>query len=342
MLDFNKIHSFGLDISDKALRWLELKKGGQQIKGADEIKLPPDIIEEGEIQDEKAFLSYLKKLFTKKRPSTQRVVASLPERKSFFKLVNIPLMSEKEIGEAVKWELTQKLPLTLEEIYFDWQTLPHSNQSDYLEILVGGSFKSIVDQYLNILLKANLFPIALEIESQAILRALKKNAFLSDLSPSLIIDWGQSLISFIIASSQKIFFTSATSQGAGDILTKLLQKKLNLSLEKAEKLKILSGLDAKRNKGRVKKILEPELIKVIRKIKEISEYCQSLPQFTSISQVILLGGGSQLKKLDIFLKQQLDLKVEKVNPFIKIKNTSLIKGRTLSFITALGLALRNI
>lgn len=170
------LHSFGLDISDFSMKLVELKRSGSKstLQAWNKINVPEGLIQKGEIKNTSSVLKLISKLLKSShgRLSTRYVTASLPETKTFIKVIELPFGSE-DILKAVKEELPHHIPLPSEELYFDWEILS-SPQEGSRKVLIGAAPKTIVSSYTEILKKAGLTPTALEIEAQAITRALIK------------------------------------------------------------------------------------------------------------------------------------------------------------------------
>ena len=345
---------FGLDISDLSLKIIKLEKDGKGLKLSSfgETIIPKGIIEGGEIKDIENLTKIIKKGLKQvkgKRIRTKYVVSSLPEEKSFLDILQIPVMKEEEVENAVKFEAENHIPLKLDDVYFDFEKIqPISKQKKYQEILIAATPKHIVDPYFKALEQAGLRPIALEIESLAIVRSLiKKN---TSTGPLLIIDFGETRTSFIIFSGKSLRFTS-TIPISSQALTKNISKNLKISYEKAEKLKKKEGLEG--SKG-ISEAIIPPLTDLAEQIKTYLKYYRShtpqgqiLIDKKKLERILLCGGGANLKGLVGFLSSTLKVKVELSNPWINIlKETvkevpELSFEKSLAYTSALGLALRN-
>ena len=346
--------SFGLDISNLSLKIIKLEKSGEGLKLSSfgETRIPPGIIEGGEVKNIENLAKIIKKSLNQvkgKRIKTKYVVSSLPEEKSFLDILQIPIMKEEEIESTVRFEAENYIPLKLDDVYFDFEKIePVSKEKKYQEILIAATPKHIVDPYFKALEQAGLRPLALEIESLAIVRSLIKKDTL--MSPFLIIDFGETRTSFIIFSGKSLRFTS-TIPISSQVLTESISKNLKVSLKKADGLKMKEGL-----KGE-KKIFEaiiPSLTDLVEQIKTYLKYYRSHAPKDQIStngkklkRILLCGGGANLKGLVGFLSSTLKVEVELGNPWVNIlKETvkevpELSFEKSLAYTSALGLALRN-
>lgn len=371
MLEFFSIKRevFGLDISDLSLKITQLKKDKQGLKLASfgETRMEPGIIKGGEIKNDNTLARTIEtalKQVQGEKIKTKHVIVSLPEEKAFLQVIQMPKVPEEDLASAVVYEAENYIPTPLEEVYLDFQVVPPiHNNLDYYDILIAALPKQTVDPYVSSLKLAGLEPVALEIESLAVARAVIKDGITT--SPVLLIDFGATRTSFIIFSGHTLRFTFSISVSSNNF-TEIIAKALGMNFSKAESLKIKYGLTGKtktnKQKGRVKKeerkifeALIPALVDLTQQIRKHLEYYHThakhehLPSGNKkVSKILLCGGGSNLKGLPELLSLELKLPVEIANPFInilpeqKIKTIEITKEQSLGYATALGLSLRAI
>jgi len=358
-----KDKSFGLDFSDLSLKIACLKKRGRFFKLASwgETRLEPGIIDKGDIKDEEKLAKAIKegvKNIKGSKIKTKNIVASLPEKRAFFETIIMPKMSKEELKSAVPFEAENYIPLPMSEAYFDFQTIPSldKKESDYSEVLVGAVSKEIVDPYVSCIKKAGFLPEALEIESQAISRALIKNEFIP--VSILIIDFGRSRTSFIMLSKGSISFTCSIPISS-DMLTLSISDSLQTGKTESEKLKIKYGLNSATGKKlsqkeenlrkKIKEAMHPILDDLAKQAKKYISYHESSSKNNpkrKVEKVLLSGMASNLKGFTDFLSLKLKIPVELGNPWVNILPDTLKEVPNLSFsdslgyTTALGLALR--
>ncbi|MBI2050162.1 MAG: type IV pilus assembly protein PilM [Candidatus Staskawiczbacteria bacterium] len=342
---------FGVDINDSSLKIAKLKKKpkGFSLVSFNEVKIRTGILKEGIIQDEKALANIIKMacLTVKgKKLGTKYVIVSLPEEKSFSQLIEVPQMTEKELKLAVPFEAENYIPLAIDKIYLDFQVVNfhHSNQR-HLDLLINAMPRFIVDSYVSCFKKAGLTPYILEVESQAIARALLKNG--DKILPTIIVDLGRDRTHLIIFSGGSVRFTSSVSTSS-QLLTRAISESFDLNLHSAEALKVKQGLN-KKGRYDIDKAVDPILKDLALQIKKYIDFYHnhsfhdnSLPD-GKIRRVILSGGGANLKNLAGFLTKELGIPIELGNPFLNItlpKKINFPQGSALSFTTVLGLALR--
>jgi len=348
--------TFGLDISDLSLKIVKVKKQGNKLKfsAINESPLSSGVIQQGEIKDEKKLAQAIKKLVNKTNGlETRHVVISLPEEKSFVRLIEMPRMSKKEIKSAVHFEAENYIPFSAEKVYLDSQIIePFDDQSDHIEVLLAALPKKTVDSYVSVICKAGLIPVSMETESQATVRALIKEQ--KTKTPIFIIDIGATCSNFSVYFGNSLRFTSFIPFSLNKLNTAIAEN-MKIKPSKAEELKELYGFQQTGTRAeKLFKIMLPILTEFSWEIKKHIDYYHAHAKhakvFTNgeeIKKLLICGGGANLNGLVKFLSQETRLIVQRGNPLINLpwENREIkdpLRKKLLSYTTAIGLALRNL
>lgn len=336
--------AFGLDISDNSLRLIQLKKSrkGTIVNAWAEVPLKPGWLVNGEVKNAKSLVATIKKFCHKPKNGkllSREVIACLPETKTFIKLVTISPASREEIPGLLAKQIPEHIPVDPKKIYFDWQII--NDRGREMDVLIGVAPKKQVEDYTNILLEAGLFPQALEIEAVAISRAInhvKKNGM------QAVLDFGGNRSSLIVRNAKTILF-SVSIPFSGASINKVISEKLKLDAQKSEDLKMKCGLDPQKCPENLYSLLDENLKQLTTKIKSsLKFYEDHFPAAQPITKLIICGGGANLASLSEYLKKNLGVEIEKIDPLTKFKLGKKAKpfpqGKSMSFVTALGLAMR--
>ncbi len=340
-----KLDFFGLNISNNSVKFARIKKGkkGLNLHSYGRAALEPSTIQKGKVKNEDLLASDIKNLLRKKEVNTKYVATSLPEEKAFFQIIEIPKVKNSRLKKMIEYEAEDCIPLPVEDIYLDFEVISESKSS--LQVLITALPKKIVDPHVSAIKKAGLFPVLAEVESMSIVGSLIND---KDEGPLLLIDIGETKTILTILLENIIIFTSYILTSSDDF-TKKIAEDNNISFDLAEEIKIDHGLTSK-SRPDVAKSLKPLLEETTETIQKHLAYYNSCGfsvqngrQAEEIKKIVLCGGGSNLKGLAEFLSDQLDLKVEKGDPFTKLSSQSRQKfdGDKLSYGAAIGLALRN-
>ncbi len=337
--------AFGLNISGSTFKIMQMEKtkGALKVKSYHEAVLPKGLVINDGIADSKTFTHLLKSALMQPqygKVDSNYVIASLPESKSFVRVIQIPQMSQAEAENAVPFEAESFIPLPVDQVYLDWQQI--GTAGDKMNILIIASPKDFVEKYLDILDKAGLKTVALEVESQSALRAL---ASMVGSDNVVLIKIGSLRTGMIVIEEGNLQFTSSIPIG-GSAFTESLAKALGISSAKAEEIKKKVGIANTAEYPNITTALVPVLNNLSDEIKNIlkfhSEHSDKL-----ITRAILLGGSARMQNLAETLAPNLEdagvKSVELANPWQNrpdIKTPPLDALNSLGFITAIGLAMR--
>src|SRR4030042_6782502 len=105
----------GLDIGTHSIKAITLRRGGNEaaLVSVGSIPTPPKTLVSETPEDLEVLAEALKKLRKEAKITENRVVASLPESQIFTRVIQLPKITESEIGSALKWEAEQYIPIPL-------------------------------------------------------------------------------------------------------------------------------------------------------------------------------------------------------------------------------------
>lgn len=334
---------FGLDISDESLKYVELITTKEGIKTGryGERSIPPGVIESGKIKEPKKIEEILLKL--KKEEGVKSVRVSLPEEQVYLFAMKLEKIGLKNVREGIELALEDHIPIAAQDTIFDYEVVSESVQS--LELQVTAIPKNIIDNYLLIFQHSEISVKAFELEAQAISRAVIKE---DDMDTYMIVDFGKKRTGIFIVSKGIVVFTFTLDLG-GIMLTKMIQKNFNTTLEEAEKMKEEYGLERNTDKKEIfavllnsVSILRDEIVKhfIFWQTHKDEEGKNNPP----IKKIILCGGDSNLIGLTDYLSVSMKSTVEMADVWTNTLNfgnsiPDMSFRQSLAFATAIGLAL---
>src|SRR3989344_1669442 len=335
--------SFGLDLSDESLKFIELieTRNGIRVGRHGERKIPPGIIESGKIKDSKRMEEILISL--RREEGIKSVRVSLPEEQVYLFGLKLGKDGLKSIREGIELSLEEHIPIAAQDTIFDYELL--SEDKDYLHLEVAAIPKNVIENYLLIFDRAMISVQSFELEAQAIARSVIEQG---DPDTYMIVDFGEKRTGIFIISSGVAMFTSTLDVG-GFTLNNMIQKSFNVSAEESENMKKEYGL--KRNA--TNKEISPVLLGGVAILRdEVQKHFlywhthkdEDGRNNTPIREIILCGGDSNLIGLPEYFAISTKNKVEMGNVWINIVNTEkyipdISFKRALSFAASIGLAL---
>ena len=342
---FSRNKVFGIDFNNASLKIMQIgkKRGQDNVLGWNEKKLSSEIIESFEIVKPDVFQNILQNTIKEARGKIKgnQAIVSIPENKVFVRIITIPTMEEKEAREAVKWEAESNIPISIEEVYFDWQII--KREEEKMKVLLAASPKKIIDNYLDVLGEAGIEVVACEAESVATGRSVIN---LKKCGCCLLVDIGMETTSFAIYRNGYPIFTTSGSV-SGKLLTDLVAKYFGISHQKAERYKISTGLGrTKKEKEEALQVFKPALKTLSQEIEKTIKFFDGTLRMEKeeIEEILLCGGGANLKGLVAYLATSLKRDVRLSNPWTNLDFGKAIpplpKDKSQSFATVIGLAIR--
>ena len=289
--------------------------------------------------DDQLLISGLKDLLNKGKFSTKDTIASISSFLTFTTIIELPYLSEKDLGKAIPFEARKYIPIPLQEVVLDWSIINVKQVGDHtnVEVFLAAVPKDQAERYKNIFISAGLNLKALELENIALSRALAQDG----LSPLVIVNLGGRSTSITVFDNnfEKI---SRNYEVGGFELSKALSETLGISFEEAEKIKKTDGLKVGSSSFAIVAPLVDLIVLEAKKV--VSNYEESGK--IKINKIILTGGQANMPGLRDYFTEKLGKEALIGNPF---KNVSYSKDlepalRSLSpsLSVAVGLAMRKI
>lgn len=339
---------FALDLSDLSVKVIQLEKDGKidKIRSYASLDIPQGVIEDGVIVDKGKAKEIIESVIKKAGPKkirTKKVICSIPESKAFLRIINIPKMEEKEAHEAVKWEIEASIPLSVDQVYFDWQFLDIvEGKQNVLTVAVA---KEIIDSLAEVAKEAGLDIYGLEVESVASVRSLvPKDSSKGEIY--LVVDLGADRTSFIIAEGSVPYFTSSIPFSS-EALSDAISKSLGVSGDKAEQMKIIQGIEYSLESTSLFGIVKPLLENLSSEIEKSIDFYHGMSKDSGeVRKIIICGGGASLKGIVPYLTTKLSREVTVGDPWVNLnlgnKLPIINRETSMRYSTAVGLALKKI
>ncbi len=194
----------GISISDNFVRCIQFGTHihGVYVEKYAERPLSPGAIVSGEIQNPGEVVRVLQTL--KKDLHLGYVKVSLPEEKAYLFTTKLPVISQKEVRGAIEFKMEENVPVPPSELTFDYVLMDH-HELDHLDVVVSALPTSVVDSYVDVLNTAELPVLSLEIESEAVARALLPRGSKGTV---LLVHFGIEKVGLYVASNRIVRFTS--------------------------------------------------------------------------------------------------------------------------------------
>lgn len=284
--------------------------------------------------------------------TSRRAAVSVPLRNSFVSVVSMPLMSEKELAEAVPFEARRYIPVPISEVLIDFWALPQgvsgeagkeegfAKEKKFMEVLLVAIHRQVVERYKSIFKEAGITVDTFEIE----VFGEERSVLSREVAPILIVDLGAQATRLTIVDYGIVRLSHNVERGAQD-LTNALARSLGIDFERAEKLKRDTGLSGRPEHKEIVNVIGPLLeYNFSEGLRVTAEYRRRTGH--SIKKIVLTGGGALLKGLVDFSINKFGVEARLANPFSKVTYPAFLEPTLKeigpSFSGALGLALREL
>lgn len=337
------ISFFGLDIGTSSIKAVELEKHGEKwwLVTAGEIESSKKgLISESQLEREQ-LVETIKKLIKEAKIKTRNVVAALPESQIFTRTSSMPVLTDKELASAIRWEAEQLIPIPLSDVSLAWQVLSRPEKpaaNDKMEVLIIAAPLTLVNKYISILKTAGLKPLALETEVVAMNRAL-----VTPNSPTtLIVSIGAFTTDITISRGGVLAYTRSIATG-GDTFTRALESELGFERLQAEEYKKNYGLLEDQLDGKIYAVLRPVFEIIVGEIKKSIAAYSSKGAVSPVRRIVVSGGSAKMPGAITYLTSELGIEVEIGDPWARIDkqsiNPKLSEDRAV-YSVATGLAMR--
>lgn len=242
----------GLDIGTRGLRGAQLTKTGSswRIDRLASVELPPGVILNGSVVEPKVLTEALRRLWRTGRFSTRRVRFGINNSVIMTRKVDLPWMASEDFRRALRYQLGDVLPVDLSTVQVDHHTLDeieglddHGNVMTLNRVLVVAVDTDVVSSLAASIRKARLEPVAADGNAFALVRAAVGGALQPATGPEGAIDIGAEQVTVTVHVGGAPVFVRTVANVGGDIVTARLSAALGLSLDEAEEVKRLTGLN---------------------------------------------------------------------------------------------------
>jgi len=344
-------NTFGLSINDRSIQLVQFFRSGKQnynnakLRTVRGVGLPEGLVSSGEILQPEPVRGFIQKLLTHKKDGQGTItgkwaIASIPEEKSFIKIVHIPKEVAHITTEDVLSEVEHHLPLKSEDYYTDWMPLSTEQTEKGAPIIVAAVEKQTADMYTYLIESVGLGVAALDIESLAVARAMR-NSVEPTPSTMLILDIGANSSIAIVCDHNTTQLSHMIARG-GDHFTEALSTALHIPKEEAERIKREKDVGTVHNPAWSTLAAEAQILSAeIKKV--LSFYQTHFHNGNTIAHIMLTGGGASIEPLSKMIEKELHTPVTIGNPWKQLFSTKTItipKADSLRFSAAVGLGLR--
>jgi len=352
--------TIGLDIGSHSIKLVDLKMTSKgpflTCMGMKEIPYGTDK------EDVNTFSEILKALVKEVGLKTKKVNLTISGSGVHIKRISIPYLPKGELKEAVRWEIKDSLPYSVETAQIDFHILNEYVEDNVkkLNVITVACPKELVDRTLSIAEGAGLQPTHLDAGPFALWNTLLAWDHIKKEETVALIDMGAEKTGIYLFKDQTLQFTREVTPAGADITRAIMEGigsigSPELLYERAESIKRETGIplesyqergsDQSTSLSTIAFLVRPVMEKLAAEIERSLEYFRNLFNGEKIDRVLLTGGGANLKNMVSYVSKELRLPVEHFNPLKKILfdskklDAQILDQMGSSFAIAAGIAL---
>lgn len=337
----------GLDIGSQSIKMVDIAKtrSGYQLKSLGLGLIPAECIVDKDIMDSETVVDTIKNLRENLKVRAHGSATAISGHSVIVKKAELPLMSEGELRQTLLIEAEQYIPFDINDVYLDSFILGESlERTDMMDVLFVAAKKELVDDYTSAVRNAGLKPMLMDIDVFSLETMYEINY--PDAAESIValVDAGASMININVLKDGMSIFARDISMG-GRQLTERIQREFSVSYERAENIKTganIEGIDLEK----INYIFKMAAETYVQEIRRTLDFFLSTMVNENIEKIYMSGGSSRIPGIIKLLEKQMEIPVERVNPFNNIKwDERVFDPEYMAYIApqmavAVGLALR--
>lgn len=338
---------FGLDIGTSSIKavWLTTNKDQVEFNSCAITPTPSKGMNSESNLDQEEMAIAIRKVVTDGKIKVKDVNIALPDSMVFTKVIDMPVLSEKELSSAIYWEAEQYIPAQLSTMTLDWHvlrkiTLPQ--EGERMQVLLVAAATTLIKRYQAILDLAGLHAVSIETEVLSVVRAVVPPVVSE--ATLLVINIGALSTSLAIVQNGTVVFTYSIPLG-GTAINRAIASDFGFSIQQAEEYKKVYGISDQNLGGKIGRAITPILSAMLSEVKKaLVFYNNRYKSESPVNQVMLSGGSAQLPGIDLFFVKNVGLETAIANPWktYNVKNTpkAILDSGGVEFTIAFGLAFK--
>ena len=250
--------------------------------------------------------------------------------------MTLPVLPEKEISAAVEYQLSQSFHgiSSTHSISFK----EYSRDKKQIYGIVSFSPLKVIEGYKNLLYSLGYKRAYIDVAANAQTKAYA--AFgPQDKSDAVrvLCDIGGDITQLSIISGKKMLHSRQILSG-DSALRDIILDRIGIQASEYEAYRFHSLMNSSLSEKELTSLYQVVYSDIVEQINQTIEFFnQSLNEQSSVTEVVLIGGGSVFPKIEQYFKATLEIPVNSINPSANLKLDPILFTRTFS---AIGAAIR--
>lgn len=313
-----------------------------------QIVTPEGAIADGKITNEEAIINTLEFLIKENNIKAKDLIFTTNSSSIINRDILIPMVQEEEMETVIRYEIQQYLPINLDDYIIQYIVLDEivDDAGAKLKVNVTSFPEKMAASYYNIVNALELNPYALDVSYNSINKLANYAQFTKNNGKILggtvaFVDMGATSINIAIYRNGKLDFTRMIKSG-GDNIDYALSQSLNMSIKSTESLKKkdadLLNYD---EKDTLNITLRSSVDEILEELERIIKFYGNKSNST-IEKIYIYGGLSNLKNIDIYMENRLNISVNKIKdiPNVDFTNKEYVDENLGEYLNAISAIIR--
>jgi len=343
--------SIGIDIGTHSIKLVHLKKlhEGFKLLNYEIRSTVPEGLEytPSDLRKDRfaPILSSMLKTLKINPKKIKHLVSSIGGENTSLKQIKTIFLPEDELESALFFEAKKHLPISGSEMMLDFQVLSVDEKTNNMNILLGASTRTLVNEHTKILTDAGIVPGIIDIESLAIANSFALNTFVEE-GVYVILDIGAHNTNMVIYGPKAKFFARDIHWG-GYHISKDIMKKKKISFEDAENYKREKGIIEDKSENKGASLLALDITdkttqeQIALEVKRSMRYYVKDAGTSDFRKIYLIGGAAKTPGLTEYMQENLNVETEIYDPYTNLEMPEKFADKKdPQLALALGLAMR--
>ena len=336
----------GLDIGSSYIKAAEVRsrKGRYELVSLGMEQLAPDCIVDGVIISKLPVSDAINRIFNEQSIKNKRVATSISGHSVIVKKISLPVQSDEELAESIRWEAEQYIPFDISDVNLDYQILGESATTGNLDVLLVAVKREKITDHTSVITMAGKHPVIVDVDAFALQNVYEVNYAPTTRTTVALLDIGASIMTINIVQGRDFLFTRDVGVG-GNQYTDFLQKEFHLGFSQAQALKhgdVSEGISPEEARHIIESVTEI----ICLEIQKTFDFFKTTSTVDHIDKMLVSGGAAHTPGLIEALGRKFEIETEQFDSFKNISYDerrfppSLMNGRSPEVAVAVGLALR--
>lgn len=325
----------GIELGTKNIK-LVLLKEAKKTEFLDKviIKTRENSIVDGQIIDMDSVVEDVNTIIAHKKIRAKKLALCINSPQTVIRQFNIPALKDNEIHDAIELELSKNFPGISETHTISYKIYTRSKEN--IKGIVAVCPNKILETYIEFGQRIKIPLKYIDVNANCIIKAFNSYITSGIDKGIIIVDIGHNSSQVNIAEGKELKISRNVSIGGND-LDKIISEALKISIQEAEKDKILKYKKYFQQGYDIEKYIKQAYSVIIEEIRQTLEFYRKMDNYKEISNIFLIGGGSLVSDIEKYFYSIFKIPTSVIKPS---DNNSVYINDFPRLISAIGVALR--